>query len=95
MKSTRGRAEPRKPRTEARTNPRVRVANTAALDLYMNCLIRQAKASNGDFDRGKSEQLKTKRIERSRKITALSECTGQRLWTTLSGRDQEIEKQSL
>ena len=58
------------------------------VDLYMNCLIRQAKASNGDFDRGKSEHLKTKRIERSRKATSLSECTGQCSHTTLSGRDQ-------
>ena len=34
------------------------------------CLIRQAKAWNDDFDRGKSEQLKTKRIGRSRNITS-------------------------
>ena len=34
------------------------------------CLIWQAKAWNDDFDRGKSEQLKTKRIERSRNITS-------------------------
>ena len=53
-----------------------------------NCLIRQAKAWNDDFDRGKSEQLKTKRIGRSRNITSLSRCTGNRLHTTLSGRDQ-------
>ena len=52
------------------------------------CLIRQAKAWNDDFDRGKSEQLKTKRIGRSRIITSLSRCTGNRLHTTPPGRDQ-------
>ena len=49
---------------------------------------------NDDFDRGKSEQLKTKRIGRSRNITISVWCTGHPSCTTPSGRDEGCEKQS-